>query len=63
MDEQFVPELDYAICPKCKEMVDLPKKMSIRIRSKKKDFTCPHCGSNIEYVERSRLLGPPFPLE
>jgi predicted RNA-binding Zn-ribbon protein involved in translation (DUF1610 family) len=63
MDQDFVPEMDYAICPNCKEMVDLPKKLTIRIRTKIKEFECPHCGSKIQYSERSRILGPPYPLE
>jgi transcription initiation factor IIE alpha subunit len=64
MDEGFIPQPDYAICPSCKEQVDLPKKASLRFRSKKKEFNCPYCGSPIEYVETSNLArGPPYSME
>jgi transcription initiation factor IIE alpha subunit len=64
MDEGFVPPQNYAICPSCKEKVDLPKKISFRLRSKIMEFKCPNCGSSIEYMENSSFAhGPPYKME
>jgi transcription initiation factor IIE alpha subunit len=64
MDEQFVPSMDYAICPHCKEKVDLPKDRTLfRLRGKKKQFVCPYCDSPIDYIESGRFIGPPYSME
>ncbi len=64
MNDGFIPQPDYAICPSCKEKVDLPKKGGLRLRSKNRVFQCPHCGSNIEYVESANFSrGPPYSME
>jgi hypothetical protein len=63
MDNQFIPSPDFAICPSCKEKVDLPERGKFRIKSKSKEFRCPFCDSAIEYIEPVRFLGPPYSME
>jgi transcription initiation factor IIE alpha subunit len=64
INNEFIPWPDYAICPNCKEKVDLPKDWNVfRLRSKKKQFTCPNCEAQIDYIDPGKFRGPPFSTE
>lgn len=64
MVEKFVPHLNYAVCPNCKNKVDLPENRGgFTLRSKKGEFLCPFCNATIEYIEPGKFIGTPYSIE
>jgi uncharacterized protein YbaR (Trm112 family) len=64
MSEGFVPHLNYAVCPNCKNKVDIPQDREMfRMRSKKGELLCPFCNATIEYIEPGKLTGSPYSIE
>ena len=59
MKQKFIPWPDYAVCTKCKAKVDVPKERNIfNKQPETKTILCPTCGTKIEYLVHSNILGP-----
>ncbi|WP_455392582.1 hypothetical protein [[Eubacterium] cellulosolvens] len=64
MEEKFIPWPDYAVCPKCKTKVDVPKTWRIFGKTPKMDtITCPNCKTIINYVVPKGMRDSPYSVE
>ncbi len=64
MEEEFIPWPGYAICPKCKNKVDVPKSWKIfDIKPKMKTINCPNCNTKINYIKPNKPTNPPYSIE
>jgi uncharacterized protein YbaR (Trm112 family) len=64
MNEEFIPWPDYAVCPNCKEKVQVPKSWRIfSIKPKMDSIVCPNCNTQINYIKPSKIFEPPLSPE
>lgn len=62
MTQKIIPWPDYAVCPKCKIKVDVPKTSRIfKIQPEMKTITCPNCQTKINYIVPGHTLDPSVP--